>query len=174
MHTLSNLRVREITRMTMIASGSQPQLQQTTPSDHLFRGISSISSSLTSRLGNLKENSLIGDSFGNLLSQVKNLIPSQKTTVITNIVQALMNNTPHSPVVQDYLYFDPRTQRGGVRRQTGPFNDAIVFVVGGGGVMEYGYLQEWAARQQGRRVIYGTDELLSPGEFIFELEKLGS
>src|ERR1700685_4004437 len=111
MHTLSNLRVREITRMTMIASGSQPQLQQTTPSDHLFRGISSISSSLTSRLGNLKENSLIGDSFGNLLSQVKNLIPSQKTTVITNIVQALMNNTPHSPVVQDYLYFDRRFLR---------------------------------------------------------------
>jgi len=85
-----------------------------------------------------------------------------------------MNNTPHSPVVQDYLYFDPRTQRGGVRRQTGPFNDAIVFVVGGGGVMEYGYLQEWAARQQERRVIYGIDELLSPGEFISELEKLGS
>ena len=157
----------------MIASGSQPQLQQQTPSDHLFRGISSISSSLTSRL---KDNSLIGDSFGNLLSQVKNLIPSQKTTVITNIVQALMNNTPHSQVVQDYLYFDPRTtQRGGTaRRQTGPFNDAVVFVVGGGGIMEYGYLQEWAARQQGRRVIYGMDELLSPAEFTFELEKLGS
>jgi sec1 family domain-containing protein 1 len=159
--------------MTMIASGSQPQIQQQTPSDHLFRGISSISSSLTSRLGNLKENSLIGDSFGTLLSSVKNLIPSQKTTVITNIVQALMSNTPHSPVVQDYLYFDPRTTRGGVRRQAGSFNDAIVFIVGGGGIMEYGYLQEWAERQQGRRVVYGSDELLSPSEFIAELEKLG-
>jgi len=153
--------------MTMIASGSQPQAQQQTPSDHLFRGISSI----TSRF---KDNSLIGDSFGNLLSSVKNLIPSQKTTVITNIVQALMNNTPHSPIVQDYLYFDPRTTRGGVRRQTGPFNDAVVFVVGGGGVMEYGYLQEWAARQQGKRVVYGSDELISPSEFVAELGKLGS
>jgi hypothetical protein len=158
--------------MTMIASGSQPQTQQT-PSDHLFRGISSISSSLTSRLGNLKENSLIGESFGTLLSSVKNLIPSQKTTVITSIVQALMNNTPHSPVVQDYLYFDPRTTRGGVRRQTGAFNDAVVFVVGGGGVQEYGYLQEWAGRQQGRRVVYGSDDLLSPGEFVSQLGKLG-
>jgi len=158
--------------MTMIASGSQSQQLQQTPSDHLFRGFSSISSSLTSRLGNLKENSLIGDSFGNLLSSVKNLIPSQKTTVITNIVQALMNNTSHSQVVQDYLYFDPRTTRGVVRRQAGPFNDAIVFVVGGGGIMEYGYLQEWAERQQGRRVVYGSDELLSPAEFIAELEKL--
>ena len=159
--------------MTMIASGSQPQTQQQTPSDHLFRGISSISSSLTSRLGNLKENSLIGDSFGTLLSSVKNLIPSQKTTVITNIVQQLMNNTPHSPIVQDYLYFDPRTTRGGVRRQTGSFNDAVVFIVGGGGIMEYGYLQEWAGRQQGRRVVYGSDELLSPAEFMAELDKLG-
>jgi hypothetical protein len=156
--------------MTMIASGSLPQAQQQTPSDHLFRGISSISSSLTSRI---KENSLIGDSFGTLLSSVKNLIPSQKTTVITNIVQALMNNTPHSPVVQDYLYFDPRTTRGGVRRQTGPFNDAVVFVVGGGGIMEYGYLQEWAKRQQGRRVVYGSDEIVSPREFLAELGKLG-
>jgi len=159
--------------MTMITSGSQPQQQQQTPSDHLFRGISSISSSLTSRLGNLKETSLISDSFGNLLSSVKSLIPSQKTTVITNIVQALMNNTAHSPVVQDYLYFDPRTTRGAARRQPGPFNDAIVFTVGGGGIMEYGYLQEWAQRQQGRRVVYGSDDLLSPAEFIAELEKLG-
>jgi sec1 family domain-containing protein 1 len=167
-----NIRVREITTMAMIATGSQPQPQQT-PSDHLFRGISSISSSLTSRLGHLKENSLIGESFGTLLSSVKNLIPSQRTTVITDIVQAIMNNAPHSAVVQDYLYFDPRTTRGGVRRHTGPFNDAIVFIVGGGGIMEYGYLREWANRQQGRHVVYGSDELLSPGEFMAELDKLG-
>src|SRR5579862_431948 len=159
--------------MSMIASGSQPQSQQQTPSDHIFRGISSISSSLTSRLGNLQENSLIGDSFGNLLSSVKNLIPSQKTTVITNIVQALMNNTPHSPIVQDYLFFDPRTTRAGVRRHTGAFSDAIVFVVGGGGIMEYGYLQEWASRQQNCRVVYGSDELVSPAEFMNELDRLG-
>jgi sec1 family domain-containing protein 1 len=167
--------------MTMIASGSQPAFQQPTPSDHLFRGISSISSSLTSRLGNLKETSLLGDSFGSLLASVKNLIPAQKTTVITNIVQALMNNAAHSPVVQEYLYFDPRTTRGGggggagIRgRWTGAFSDAVVFVVGGGGVMEYGYLQEWACGQAGRRVIYGSDELLSPAEFMSELERLGT
>jgi hypothetical protein len=166
-------RVRDITRMSMIASGSQTQPSQQTPSDHLIRGISSISSSLTSRLGNFKENTLIGDSFGNLLSSVKNLIPSQKTTVITNDVQALMNNTPHSSAVQEYLYFDPRTSRGGVKRQAGSFNQAIVFVVGGGSVMDYGYLQEWAGRQQNRRIIYGSDELLSPNEFVAELSRLG-
>lgn len=169
----TNLSVREVTRMAMIASGSQPQIQQQTPSDHLFRGISSISSSLTSRLGNLKENSLIGDSFSTLLSSVKNLIPSEKTTAITNIVSALMSNA-QSLVAQDYLYFDPQTTRGGVRRHTGAFNDAILFTVGGGSIMEYGYVQEWAGRQQGRRVIYGSDDLLSPEEFIAELAKLGN
>jgi sec1 family domain-containing protein 1 len=158
--------------MTMIASGSQLPSQQV-PSDHIFRGISSISSSLTSRLGNLKENSLIGESFGTLLSNVKNLIPSERTTVITNIVQNLMNNASHSPLVQDYLYFDPRTIRGGVRRLTGPFNQAVVFVVGGGSIMEYGYLQEWAGKQPDRHVIYGSDELLSPAEFVAELRELG-
>jgi sec1 family domain-containing protein 1 len=159
--------------MTTITAGSLSSNQQQTPSDHLFRGISSISSSLTSRLGNLKDNSLIGDSFGNLLSSVKNLIPSQKTTVITNIVQTLMNNAVHLPVVQDYLYFDPRTTRGGGRRQASLFNDAIVFVVGGGGIMEYEYLQEWLQRQQGRHIVYGSDELLSPAEFIAALKSLG-
>ena len=59
-----------------------------------------------------------------------------------------------------------------MRRQQGGFADAIVFIVGGGGIMEYGYLQEWA-REQGKRVIYGSDELLSPAEFMGELDKLG-
>jgi sec1 family domain-containing protein 1 len=159
--------------MTMIASGSQPQQQQQTPSDHLFRGFQSISSSLTSRLGNLKENSLISESFGNLLSSVKNLIPSQKSTVITSIVQQLMANTSQSQINQEYSYFDPRTTRGvGGKRAQGAFGDAIVFLVGGGGVMEYGYLQEWA-KAQGKRIVYGSDELLSPSEFVGELDKLG-
>jgi hypothetical protein len=48
-----------------------------------------------------------------------------------------------------------------------------VFVVGGGSIIEYGYLQEWAAKQSDRHVIYGSDELLSPAEFVAELRELG-
>ncbi|KAL2196185.1 Sec1-like protein [Corynascus similis CBS 632.67] len=65
----------------------------------------------------------------------------------------------------------------GQRRQG--FSEAIVFMVGGGSMDEYGNLQEWAARTAGgdrakRRVIYGASELVNAGHFIREeLNKLG-
>ncbi|KAL2152587.1 hypothetical protein VTH82DRAFT_5771 [Thermothelomyces myriococcoides] len=65
----------------------------------------------------------------------------------------------------------------GQRRQG--FSEAIVFMVGGGSMDEYGNLQEWAARTAGgdrakRRVIYGASELVNAGHFIKEeLNKLG-
>ncbi|KAL2157736.1 hypothetical protein VTH06DRAFT_5219 [Thermothelomyces fergusii] len=65
----------------------------------------------------------------------------------------------------------------GQRRQG--FSEAIVFMVGGGSMDEYGNLQEWAARTAGgdrakRRVIYGASELINAGQFIKEeLNKLG-
>ncbi|CAK7270276.1 Vesicle trafficking between the ER and Golgi [Sporothrix epigloea] len=66
----------------------------------------------------------------------------------------------------------------GQRRQG--FSDAIVFVVGGGSINEYGNLQEWVGRTGGggdrakRRVVYGATELLNAEEFCRgELERLG-
>ncbi|CAK7268262.1 Vesicle trafficking between the ER and Golgi [Sporothrix epigloea] len=66
----------------------------------------------------------------------------------------------------------------GQRRQG--FSDAIVFVVGGGSINEYGNLQEWVGRTGGggdrakRRVVYGATELLNADEFCRgELERLG-
>lgn len=66
----------------------------------------------------------------------------------------------------------------GQRRQG--FSDAIVFVVGGGSIDEFGNLQEWVGRTGGggdrakRRVVYGATELLNAEEFCREeLERLG-
>lgn len=64
----------------------------------------------------------------------------------------------------------------GQRRQG--FSEALVFVVGGGSMLEYGNLQDWAMRTGGerakRRVIYGSEFLVSAKEFIQdELERLG-
>ena len=65
----------------------------------------------------------------------------------------------------------------GQRRQG--FSEAMVFMVGGGSMDEYGNLQEWAARTAAgdrvtRRVIYGASELVNAGQFISEeLDKLG-
>lgn len=67
----------------------------------------------------------------------------------------------------------------GQRRQG--FSEAMVFMVGGGSMDEYGNLQEWAARSAAggdrarRRVVYGASELVNAGQFIKEeLERLGS
>lgn len=65
----------------------------------------------------------------------------------------------------------------GQRRQG--FSEAMVFMVGGGSMDEYGNLQEWSARAAAgdrvkRRVIYGASELVNAGQFIGEeLDKLG-
>lgn len=78
----------------------------------------------------------------------------------------------------------------GQRRQG--FSEAVVFTVGGGSMDEYGNLQEWARRTGGgagsggsgggggekgvqrRRVVYGSTELVSAGEFLGgELKRLG-
>ncbi|KAK0636302.1 Sec1-like protein [Bombardia bombarda] len=65
----------------------------------------------------------------------------------------------------------------GQRRQG--FSEAMVFMVGGGSMDEYGNLQEWAARAAAgdrvkRRVLYGASELINAGQFIRdELDKLG-
>jgi hypothetical protein len=57
----------------------------------------------------------------------------------------------------------------GQRRQG--FNDALVFVVGGGSMDEYNNLTDWAKRTsastaQKRRVTYGSTMLVSAKEFL--------
>ncbi|KAI9784291.1 MAG: Vesicle trafficking between the ER and Golgi [Geoglossum umbratile] len=78
----------------------------------------------------------------------------------------------------------------GQRRQG--FNEAVVVMVGGGNMEEYGNLQEWAKRTSGggagvggvgggsaaggvrRRVVYGSTELINAEEFVVsELKRLG-
>lgn len=125
----------------------------------------------------------------------------------------------------DYLFFDPKTSRArpggtgtggtaGTSTSTGTgtgtaggrnqFSEGVVFVVGGGGYVEYGNLMDWANRsggggggardgggggggaggggagaqgvggQGGRRVTYGSTEILNPERFLKCLEELGS
>lgn len=66
------------------------------------------------------------------------------------------------------------------------FSESIVFVVGGGGYVEYGNLMEWAASKRdrdgaggagsalGRKVTYGSTEIMTPAEFLQVLAVLGS
>lgn len=168
-------RVREITRMTMISS-APTQPQQSSTSNELLKGFSSISSRLTDRF----KDAGLGANFDNLISGVKNFLPVNKDLTLTKITESLMDpqnaSTSALQKTEGFLYFDPRspTARGtmpssakdartgttqsrgieasfGQRRQG--FTEAIVFTVGGGSMDEYGNLQDWAKRTSGTAAV---------------------
>lgn len=138
----------------------------------------------------LREGGIGGVGLENLISGVKNFLPARKDFIITRIVEALMD--PSSASTQalqdtdDYLLFDPRAGRtarpaAGRARQT--FNEAIVFVVGGGSYVEFTNLGEYAARSTmngttvvpgavGKKITYGATEIISPAEFLKSLGDL--
>ena len=190
-------KVRELTRMTMLASApQQPSAAADGASGSAggFRGLSSLSSRLTDRL---KDSGL-----ENLVQGVKNFLPAQKDLTVTRLVASLMEpagaNAQALQETDEYLFFDPKAPRtrgaaasGGVKaRQV--FNEAIVFVVGGGGYVEFANLQEYAARSSagvggagiaggaaatvgaagGKKITYGATEILKPIEFVRALAHL--
>jgi hypothetical protein len=109
---------------------------------------------------NLKDTG-IGSTLDSLISGVKNILPAKKDQPITRIVEGLMDggggvgsglSLGSASLDDDYAYFDPKVTRGtahdrmklikaGGGRVT--FQEAIVFVVGGGNFVEYQNLQEF-------------------------------
>lgn len=139
-------------------------------------------SSLSSKLYNLADGKLT-DGVGSLISGIKRLLPEKKAMPITKIVETIMDpnnaNEESLKVTDDYLYYDPKVIRGShsrkPKRQT--YVESVVFVVGGGNYLEYQNLQEWAQQstQQGntKHVVYGSDEIYSPSNFLSEVSLLG-
>ena len=61
---------------------------------------------------------------------------------------------------------------GSIPRARGPFQEAYVFVVGGGNYIEYQNLQDYCKRQQmQKRVTYGITELMDASEFIAQVSR---
>ncbi|KAG8864796.1 Vesicle trafficking between the ER and Golgi [Tulasnella sp. 330] len=142
-------------------------------------GLGALSNRFTDRL---KEGGL-----DNLLSGVKNFLPQSKNLPVTRLVEALMDpSAAATQALQDtdeYLFLDPRQSRstpgagpGKAKRMV--HAEGIVFVVGGGGYVEYTNLMEWAGRAGGasgiKKVTYGSTEILDPEEFLAVLEGLGA
>lgn len=185
------------------APSQQTQSTQSSSSNDLFsRGFSAIGS-------RLKDASALSGGFENLISGVKNFLPTSKDLTITKIVESLMDpasaSTSALAKTENYLFFDPRaasSSRGapssngmqnrgpdgrplasaqgptfGQRRQG--FSEAVVFMVGGGNMEEYGNLADWGRKvsSQGgvrRKVIYGSTDLVSADVFVgTELKRLG-
>lgn len=185
-------RTREISRMS-VATGfggasstagtgsATPILGGGGQGGELFKGFSALGNKLTDRL---KEGGL-----ENLISGVRNFLPTNKLLPVARLTEALMDSSAASnhslQETDDYLFLDPRASRhaqGGMPGAAGSsgagrgrrmaFAESIVFVVGGAGYVEYGNLAEWAARA-GKKVSYGGTEIMDPKTFMKILEGLG-
>ncbi|CAG8455710.1 11084_t:CDS:2 [Diversispora eburnea] len=167
-------KAHEFTKMTVM---STPVSQSSGfgQSSQLFQGFSSIGNKLTDRL---KEGGL-GGGFENLISGVKNLLPTRKDLTVTKIVESIMEpTTSNTNETDDYLFFDPKMARSSTvnkqARNRISFQEGIVFVVGGGNYIEYQNLQEYAQRQaEKKKIIYGSTQILNAHSFLQELTKLG-
>merc|ERR1711879_990116 len=92
----------------------------------------------------------------------------------------------------DYAYFDSKILRGNMEnipRAKNAFQDAIVFVIGGGNYTEYQNLMSSAASSSSsksssvnlavpsaggsKRIIYGCSTLASPNQMLEEFAALG-
>jgi len=165
-------KVRAFTKITSLSTSTPQPPSQT---DALFRGFSNIGNKLTDRL---KDTGFSG-SFENLLTGVKNLLPSKKELAVTRIVENIMEPATNAVTeIDDYLQFDPKAGRNngvqaGKAKAKVAFQEAIVFVVGGGNYVEYQNLQEYAQRQTVKKTItYGSTDLVTPHAFLQELGEL--
>lgn len=148
--------------------------------------VASLQSSLQSSGGVLKTAGM----FSKLMSQgsqfvmegVKNLVLKEHYLPITKIVDGLMDST--SKVSQEsleYTYFDPKVQKDKDVRRKKTFQDAIVFLVGGGNYIEYQNLVDYRkSKSRGatgmtgtRNVIYGSTDLMNANQFLKQLDQLG-
>jgi len=131
--------------------------------------------------------------FSKLLSQssqfvmegVKNLVVKKHNLPVTRIVDAIMEMKALAET-EDYRYFDPKLLRSTSEtapKNKAPFNDAIVFVIGGGSYVEYQNLVDYKkAKSSGgqgvttslpKRITYGSTELVNAAQFLSQLQKLG-
>uniref|UniRef100_A0A8D3E354 Sec1 family domain containing 1 n=1 Tax=Scophthalmus maximus TaxID=52904 RepID=A0A8D3E354_SCOMX len=110
-----------------------------------------------------------------VMEGVKNLVPKQDNLPVTRILDNMMEMKSH-PETDDYRYFDPKMLRGSessIPRNKNPFQEAIVFVVGGGNYIEYQNLVDYSKSKQGKKVVYGCSELFNATQFIKQLAQLG-
>ncbi|GAA6010832.1 hypothetical protein JCM11491_004557 [Sporobolomyces phaffii] len=158
-------KLRDVMRMSNIAATPAQPSAVSQAGGEFMKGFSSLSNRLTDRL---RDGGIVGTGLGaggaldNLISGVKNFLPARKDFPVTRLVEALMDPpSASSQALQDtdeYLLFDPksggRTLGARPSGNVGPgartartgFNEAVVFVVGGGSWVEYGNMLEWVQR----------------------------
>ncbi|KAJ3242577.1 Vesicle trafficking between the ER and Golgi [Chytriomyces hyalinus] len=148
-------------------------------------GSSDLFGKFTSKLAGTLEGAGVSGGFENLISGVRNLLPTRKDLPSTRIVEAIMEGNTAGTDAEEYLQLDPKASRALAAGKSPAkptlssankgYQNAIVFVVGGGNYLEYQNLQDYAQRsQQKKKVTYGSTEILTANAFIAQLEALGS
>lgn len=134
---------------------------------------------LLSKLYGLTEGR-ISEGVTSFVSGLKKLLPEKKNLPITNVVEAIMDPANASSnsvqLTDDYLYLDPKSRGGHLKppkRQL--YQEALVFVVGGGNYLEYQNLTEWltAPNRPSKLIIYGSTDIVTAKEFLAEAADLG-
>ncbi|OQR92252.1 SEC1 family transporter SLY1 [Achlya hypogyna] len=115
----------------------------------------------------------------------KSFLPENKKLQLARITDAICDLRPGTED-DSYLYLDPKikaTSTANIPRQRTPFRDVIVFVIGGGNYNEFQNIQAYAKVRRAprplltvlasaRHIIYGCTELLSPDEFLEQMNRL--
>ncbi|QPG73193.1 hypothetical protein FOA43_000500 [Brettanomyces nanus] len=181
-------KVKELNKMSAMNTGKSLQTNGT--NRNLSSNGGDLLSGLSSKLMGLttEGSSKITEGFGSLISGIKNLLPEKANMPITNIVESIVMpanaNQESINLTDDYLYFDPNATRGTHSRppKRYSYNEAMVFVVGGGNYLEYSNLQDWcnslnnslgAAGSRQKLVTYGSTHICSVNEFLDECAELG-
>jgi len=140
---------------------------------------------------------LVAQSSQFVMEGVKNLVVKRHNLPVTRIVEELMEIKPGQHQ-DEYRYFDPKILRGqdNIPRAKNPFQDAIVFMVGGGNYIEYQNLMDYissknpSAQSLGatsmgysavngaslapqKRIIYGCSMLNNANQLLQQLAELG-
>ncbi|KAK2141155.1 hypothetical protein LSH36_1153g00057 [Paralvinella palmiformis] len=109
---------------------------------------------------------------------VKNLVVKKRNLPVTKVVDALME-MKSSQETDDYRYFDPKLLRASdsIPRNRTPFQEAFVFMVGGGNYIEYQNLVDYVKGKtigpSAKKITYGCSQLLNSLQFLEQLAKLG-
>lgn len=163
--------VKEISKMNLATQAQQTQAAPVSHQGALFQRVSGLTSSLTNRINQ----GTLTDGFGSIISGVKGFLPSSDDLLpLTKITQSILDPTVNPALTEDYLCFDPKESRGSITKppKRTTYDDAILFMVGGGNYFEYANVEDWAAKNS-KTVTYGATNIPSPSQFIETCALLG-
>lgn len=179
-------RVKELNKMSAVSTLDAQNIKK--GQDSAFGNGNALFSGLSSKLVGITSegSSKLSEGLGSLISGIKKLMPEKSNLPITNIVEAILTpqqaNQASLDMTDDYLYFDPNSTRGAHSKppRRSSYDEAMVFVVGGGNYLEYSNLQDWcnglnssSVEDQRRTIIYGSTKICSVDGFLEECSSLG-